>query len=214
MFEQPLSPGGRGESGAIRLSFFARAGDAIAFDWNFISLLPDGDSAYFTLWSDSFRHSELLRDLQGPFGGIEDFQPSNVDLCSRQFNTNGCDLFKTKETGYVTKFVPIEEDGWYTLGFGLVEISEGTVPSALALDNIRLVSVPEPSTLPLRLWHCRTWRDAPAARCSLNAGCQAEKCPALQIWRGTGALPFRTYRPFPVYLESLWRFRPWSKFDE
>lgn len=141
-----------GESGALRTSFFAAAGDLVAFDWNFLSEGPDGDGAYFSLWSDSFRHSAVLRDPNfGPFQGNQNFQPSTVDLCSRQVGAANCNLFPTLQTGYVTQFLQIEQDGWYSLGFALLETQEGTVPSALAIDNVRVMRVPEPGAGTLAL---------------------------------------------------------------
>lgn len=155
-FDRPPSTVGRGESGALTLSFFASAGDLLAFDWNFISMGPDGviapmgfdnDSAYFSLWSDSTRYSDLLRDRSLP---EIDFRLSGVDLCARLVHAF-CNSFRTYEAGYATRFVPIEADGWYSLGFALLETAEGTIPSALAIDNVRIVNVPEPSDVSLLL---------------------------------------------------------------
>src|SRR6185503_16746618 len=128
----------RGESGAIKLSFFASAGDTLAFDWDFLAMGEASDSPFFTLWSDSFRSSELLRSVD------DEYRPSAVNLCTRLV-TQTCS-FGTVETGYTTKYVAIQQDGWYWLGIGMVEILEGTAPSVLAIDNVRLVRVPEPES--------------------------------------------------------------------
>lgn len=142
-----------GESGAMSFRFYAAQAGSVSFDWN--KLGPDADSAYFTVWSgdNTWRTSDWLYDymtIQTAYG------PSGVNLCSRYYDNDPSEICSSPwdrfnvETGWQSRSVDLGQAGWYTIGFGMGEIEEGTVPSVLALDNVRFAaSVPEPGTYAL-----------------------------------------------------------------
>ena len=142
-----------GEGGAMKTRFFAPQAGVVSFDWNKIG--GDWDTAYLSLWSDEPSISTRVNDWiynGATFTGS--FSPSGVDLCSRYYTVApspdcyGFDQFFNAETGWSTKTINIAQAGWYWLGFGLGEVIEGTVPSVLALDNLRFhVSEPSPIAL-------------------------------------------------------------------
>jgi hypothetical protein len=133
-----------GESGAIKRRFYGTAGSLLSFDWRHYSIGGEGDSSYFTLWGedplDPFRLTDYLRH-----GG--EGQPahiSGINLCVRVIG-NDCTGSVTYDTGYLTRSLLLPSDGWYWLGFAMFEGEEGTVPSALSIDNLQLqIDVPEP----------------------------------------------------------------------
>jgi hypothetical protein len=136
-----------GEGSAMKYRFYAPHSGALSFDWNRIG--ADGDSAYLSLWSDdgSFRTSDWIFNYPSFTGS---FANSGVDLCARYYTDSEirCNIPSSLnvETGWQTKTVEILQTGWYTIGFGLGEIAEGTVPTVLALDNVRFNALPEPGT--------------------------------------------------------------------
>ncbi len=150
----PVTPGGGileppivGEGGAMTFRFHAAQAGALSFDWDRIG--RDGDSAFLSLWSDdnSIRTNDWIYYANAYAGG---FHSSGVDLCSHQTNTSCADpaqiAFYDVETGWLRKSVDILQPGWYTIGFGVGEIAEGTAPTVLALDNLTFSpsAVPEP----------------------------------------------------------------------
>ena len=148
----PVTPGGGileppivGEGGAMTFRFHAAQAGVLSFDWDRIG--RDNDSAFLSLWSDdnSIRTNDWIYYANAYAGG---FHSSGVDLCSRQTVTtcpNPAGLYGV-ETGWLSKSVNILQPGWYTIGFGVGEIAEGTVPTVLALDNLTFspAAVPEP----------------------------------------------------------------------
>jgi len=131
--------GPHGENSGIRTLFHGTAGNTIRFDWDFVSV--DGaDAAYFTLWSadeedDFFAADTLHFGLPPNLSGMDLNPQMNVPECPQPCLT-------TRETGYATGSIQIPFTGWFYLGFGVSDSPEGTAPSALLLDNVRLV--PEP----------------------------------------------------------------------
>jgi hypothetical protein len=157
----PVGPGGAileppivGEGGAMTYRFYASQAGAIAFDWDRIG--RDADSAFLSLWSDdgSIRTNDWIY-YAGSFTGT--FAPSGVDLCPHQTNTSCADpsqvAFYDAETGWSQMSVDVPQAGWYTIGFGVGEIAEGTAPTVLALDNLTFTPspVPEPASATLML---------------------------------------------------------------
>lgn len=156
-----------GESGAMKTSFYAPQAGLLEFDWNHVG--DPGDSAYFSLWSadpeSSFRTTDWIYayywdDAVQSLVPSAPSGPSDVQICARYYGLLDDPLHPTcglpgsadylnQETGWFTKSVEVPTAGWYEIGFGLGEIQEGTVPSVLALDNVRFVKVLEPSTLGL-----------------------------------------------------------------
>ena len=152
----PIGPGGAileppivGEGGAMTYRFHAAQAGALSFDWDRIG--KDGDSAFLSLWSDddSIRTNDWIY-YANSFTGT--FEPSGVDLCPHQTDTSCSDpsqiAFYNVETGWSEMSVAVPQAGWYTIGFGVGEIAEGTAPTVLALDNLEFSpsAVPEPET--------------------------------------------------------------------
>lgn len=134
-----------GETGAMKTRFYGNAGDVLSFDWkHYAQDGTEGDSSYFTVWDDEpfadFRFIDYLR-----YGFASPAHvPSRINLCERVIGNN-CEGSFTYDTGYLTRSLILPSDGWYWIGFGMFESEEGTVPSALAIDNIRLITeVPTP----------------------------------------------------------------------
>ncbi|MGH8102652.1 MAG: PEP-CTERM sorting domain-containing protein [Chthoniobacterales bacterium] len=113
------------------------AGDVITFDYNFLTdeVQPGAhnDFAFYTL-------------------GLPGNTPIVADTFSGLLHpTTGMGNPFVLETGYHGFSITIGTAGMYTLGIGVVDGTTTDVPSALLLDNIQLLPVPEPSTLALAL---------------------------------------------------------------
>ena len=160
-YVNPVGPGGVileppivGEGGAMTYRFYASQAGAVAFDWDRIG--KDDDSAFLSLWSDddSIRTNAWIY-YAGSFTGT--FEASGVDLCPHQTDTSCSDpsqvAFYNAETGWSQMSVDVPQAGWYTIGFGVGEIAEGTAPTVLALDNLTFTpsAVPEPTSATLML---------------------------------------------------------------
>jgi hypothetical protein len=133
----------RGEGGAMSFRFFAPEAGEVSFDWN---KLGTDDAAYVSLWSDegSARTTDWIYNS---FTSTESFHASSIDLCSRYMTPPPPDCEGSSsnvETGWFTRSIQIREAGWYSIGFGMAESAEGTVPTAIALDNIRFNTVAAP----------------------------------------------------------------------
>lgn len=119
------------EGSAIKQTFTANAGDVLSFSWNFLTDLDPADTTYndFAFWTLSSTQ-EQLADTNNP--------------------TNFSFSRLAKETGYQPYSYTLASTGTYTLGFGVVDVGDTTVNSALLVDNVRLSSsstaVPEPTT--------------------------------------------------------------------
>jgi hypothetical protein len=149
----PVFPGGGileppivGEGGAMKYRFYAPVPGDISFDWNRIG--RDSDSAFMSIWSDdnSIRINDWIYYATS-FKGT--FSPSGVDLCAhKEFPSDCLDPAKASfynvATGWMGKSVRVLHPGWYTIGFGVGEVAEGTAPTVLALDNLQFTPLPEP----------------------------------------------------------------------
>lgn len=135
-----------GESAAIKTTFTVNRAGYVSFDWDRIG--SDGDNAYFTIWSDG-HDSRINGWLYEPHIYTGDFTPVDVGLCSRTTSlAGGCGGYNT-HTGWQETKVWIGTPGTYSIGFAMNEIAEGTVPTILAIDNLRFNVVPEPSSAAL-----------------------------------------------------------------
>jgi hypothetical protein len=140
-----------GESAAMKMRFFAPQAGVLSFDWN--KLGSDiWDTAYLSLWSDDASNSTRINDWIYAYPIYTgSYSPSNVDLCSRYYDESPdplCPNRFNQQTGWYSKSIAVAERGWYWLGIGMGEIAEGTVPTVLAVDNVRY-QTPEPGTLGL-----------------------------------------------------------------
>ncbi|WP_202221034.1 trypsin-like serine protease [Okeania sp. KiyG1] len=122
------------EGSAIKQTFTANAGDMVSFDFNFLTdeLAAEdfGEEMFndfsFVSLSGADTYLDLLADTSS------DFVPS--------------DTYFFNETGYQSFYYEIRETGTYTLGFGVADAEEFTGFSGLLVDNVALVSTPEPTT--------------------------------------------------------------------
>jgi hypothetical protein len=75
--------------------------------------------------------------------------PVIADTFSLLTPTSGAGNPFVLETHYLTFSIAIAAAGNYTLGIGVVDGTTSDVPSALLIDNIQLLPIPEPSTFAL-----------------------------------------------------------------
>lgn len=127
-----LTSSGVTEGSAIKQTFVANAGDILTFQWDFLTDLDPSESdyndfAFFTL-------NNILNPL------ADTSNATNTNFFTRL----------AKETGYQSTSYKITTAGTYVLGFGVVDMGDTTVNSALLVDNIKLsaasTSVPEPTS--------------------------------------------------------------------
>lgn len=114
----------------LRQTFTAVAGETLSFQWNFLSddvgAGSNNDFAFFSL------------------GGL-----------STLANTSTATFFSSNtvldsETGFRTFSFVIPTTGSFTLGFGVVNVVDSSVTSALLVDNIQFAppsAIPEPTTV-------------------------------------------------------------------
>ena len=142
--------GFEGEGSAIRREIVARAGDTLSFDAYYVTT-ETLDNAFFTLVpADGGAKTLLFLNRQARLDLV-----SPVALCERQILPLGNDPCGTagpganRTDGWQHVSVVLPTSGVFTFGFGLSEIADGTVPSALFIDNVELSSVPGPPALAL-----------------------------------------------------------------
>ena len=120
-----LGNGNATDGSAIRQTFLAEAGDILSFDWNFLT--NEGTPSFFNDFS--FVSLSVLSEL-GDTTSI--FMNSLTP-----FN---------QETGFQTFSFTIPTTGTYTLGLGVTDVADNIVDSGLLVDNVKLTSVPEPTS--------------------------------------------------------------------
>jgi hypothetical protein len=120
-----LGNGNATDGSAIRQTFLAEAGDILTFDWNFLT--NEGTPSFFNDFS--FVSLSVLSEL-GDTTSI--FMNSLTP-----FN---------QETGFQTFSFTIPTTGTYTLGLGVTDVADNVVDSGLLVDNVKLTSVPEPTS--------------------------------------------------------------------
>jgi hypothetical protein len=120
-----LGNGNATDGSAIRQTFLAEAGDILSFDWNFLT--NEGTPSFFNDFS--FVSLSVLSEL-GDTTSI--FMNSLTP-----FN---------QETGFQTFSFTIPTTGTYTLGLGVTDVADNVVDSGLLVDNVKLTSVPEPTS--------------------------------------------------------------------
>lgn len=116
------------EGSAIKQNITAGAGDILTFSWNFLS---DQDP------TETDFNDFALFTLSNTFTQLADTSSPNTISFSRLF----------QETGYRSYSYTIPSDGTFILGFGVVDIGDDSVNSALLIDDVRVskanVKVPE-----------------------------------------------------------------------
>lgn len=111
---------------AIKQTFTANAGDVLTFDWNFLkNQEPDpifNDFAFVSLNSLSTLASPLTSSLV-PFSAFE------------------------QQTGFQAASFTIPTTGTYTLGLGVVNVTDTAGDAGLLVDNFSVKPVPETSSV-------------------------------------------------------------------
>lgn len=139
-----------GEGSAIRRLVSGSIGDVLSIDYNFLTMESGGtDRGYVVLKGlgsmSGFRDLIFLQVSNAVF-------PSDVQLCERlddpslpsgYFCNHG--LSTTQQSGWATQSFVLPGTGSYQLGLAVFEGTEGSVPSALLVDNLRLSPVPIPA---------------------------------------------------------------------
>jgi hypothetical protein len=120
---------GAREGSAITQTISGNAGDILSFSWNFLTSesMPVSDTNDTAFWSLSPLGATFLADTHSLF------VPSGTVL--------------TGETGYQMVNFVLPVTGVYTLGFGVVDVSDFALGSVLLVDNVSLTAVPEPSLM-------------------------------------------------------------------
>ncbi|MBD2253965.1 PEP-CTERM sorting domain-containing protein [Nostoc parmelioides] len=115
------------EGSAIKQVITVNAGDKLTFSWNFLTNQVPADPTY------------------------NDFAFFSITGVTQLANTNSLTTFSfsrlAEETGYQPYTYNFTTAGTYTLGFGVVDVGDTTVNSALLVDNVELTPVPEPTTM-------------------------------------------------------------------
>lgn len=114
------------QGSAIRQTFTAEAGDVLTFDWNFLT--GEETPNYFN--DSSFVSINSVSKL------ADTTFPSFVSSLTPFI----------EETGFQTFSFTIPTTGTYTLGLGVTDVGEDTTNSGLLVDNVKIASVPEPSS--------------------------------------------------------------------
>ena len=112
------------EGSAIKQTFTAEAGDVVSFDWNFLTneFTPDAtfnDTAFLSVNGFTLELADTGEDF---------INASNV----AQFN---------EQTDTQTLTFSIAAAGTYTIGFGVVDVTDEVVDSGLVIDNVAIQSL-------------------------------------------------------------------------
>lgn len=145
----PLSLAPAGEGSALRRIFEGTAGATVAVDYNYLSMDGGGDPAFLVLLGLSPGSTwRLVTQLSNAA-----LAPGSVRFCERVEGIEGGNLCpehrpdldsRTSETGFLGFSAVLPEDGLYQLGVVVFEQAEGSIPSGLLLDNLRVTAVPLP----------------------------------------------------------------------
>lgn len=142
-----------GEGSGLKQEFFGLAGNTLTFDYNYITADLGTDPALLSLVLDSEYYSMTLTALLGGGALGAPALLSDVRLCERIVDPEQPDrdlcqfMAPARESGYDTFSLVLPYTGIYTLGFSVFERAEGTIPTVLSIDNVKVL--PEPSTLTL-----------------------------------------------------------------
>ncbi|WP_414529507.1 PEP-CTERM sorting domain-containing protein [Nodularia chucula] len=126
------------EGSAIKRTIDVKAGDSLIFQRNF---LTNENSA---LVSGSFRGS--LNDYS--FLLVNDQIKKLADINDATQSLANFIVAFDKETGTQTFKHTFNQAGTYTVGFGVVDIDDFTISSALSIQNVTLESSPISETIP------------------------------------------------------------------
>jgi hypothetical protein len=125
--QSPTSAAGR-EGSMVWQTFTAASASILAIDWNLLSMEPNAVPS-----DDDFVFIHL--------SGVSNTSPGSV--LTMTFNPTASPAIDA--TGWVTSQFPILA-GVYTVGIGVFDAGDDGNPSAMLLDNVRLIPNPEPNT--------------------------------------------------------------------
>lgn len=110
------------EGSAIKQTITVNAGDSLSFDWNFLS--------------DDFQNNDY-----------NDFAFFSLTSVTELANTFSPTVFSfsrlSNQTEYQSPTYNFQVAGTYTLGFGVADVGDDTVNSALLVDNLKLSHIPQ-----------------------------------------------------------------------
>lgn len=125
-----LGNGNATNGSAIKQTFTANAGDVLTVDWNFLTKEETktvfNDFAFVSLNSLSTLASSLTSPL---------------------IAFNGPDSAFDQQTGFQASSFTISTAGTYTLGLGIVNVTDTTGDSGLLVDDVSIKAVPEPASI-------------------------------------------------------------------
>ena len=126
---------------SIKQTLTVNAGDALTFHWNF---LTNEATALSGGASSSFNDLAFVSISSGGTGTATKLADTFSSFTS-SFTTFAA------ETGFSTQSITFATGGTYTLGFGVVNVTDQFGDSGLLLDDVKVTpavsAVPEPSTL-------------------------------------------------------------------
>ncbi|MBD2255012.1 PEP-CTERM sorting domain-containing protein [Nostoc parmelioides] len=115
------------EGSAIKQTITVNAGDVLTFYWNFLT-------------------DEVSADPD--FNDFAFFSVSNINQLANTYDATVFSFSRlAQQTGYQPYTYNFTTAGIYTLGFGVIDVGDTTVNSALLVDNVELTPVPEPVTM-------------------------------------------------------------------
>lgn len=130
------------EGSAIKQTFYGNANDILSFDFQFLT------------------DEDVSSDFNSPRLGFNDFSfytlqfsnsPSNIFQLADTFsNFNDSRTPFISETNAQNRSFSLAATGYYTIGFGVVDVGDESFDSGLLVDNVGLVAsepVPEPASL-------------------------------------------------------------------
>ena len=112
----------------IKQTFTASAGEILSFDWSFLTseVNPQPDYNDFAFWSLT--------------------SPTLLANTYSAFDTSTVGGFNNQTEFDTVNFV-LPASGLYTLGFGVFNAGDDYVSSGLLIDDVKIVPVPEPTTM-------------------------------------------------------------------
>lgn len=115
------------EGSAIKQTITVNAGDKLTFSWNFLTNEVPANAEY---------------------NDFAFFSLSNINQLANTYDATFFSFSRlAQQTGYQPYTYNFATAGTYTLGFGVVDVGDTTVNSALLVDNVKLTPVPEPTTM-------------------------------------------------------------------
>ena len=111
------------DGSAIKQNITAKAGDTVSFKADFLTNEAAkggaGDYAFVTI---TLNGKTQLYKITGTLKATNPLDGSNF----------------TNETGYHNYVIVLPKNGTYTIGYGVVDVTDSTISSALLIDNVQL----------------------------------------------------------------------------